>query len=35
MLSRYKTAKARKEMAKQKILWIVEEVQCRTAGTRS
>ena len=27
MLARYKTAKARKEMAKQKILWIVDEVQ--------
>ena len=27
MLSRYKTAKARKEMARQKISWIVEEVQ--------
>ena len=27
MLARYKTAKARKEMAKQKIMWIVDEVQ--------
>lgn len=27
MLSRYKTAKARKEMARQKIMWIVEEVK--------
>ena len=27
MLNRYKTAKARNEMAKQKIAWIVEEVK--------